>query len=137
LTFPALSSSALCSSYELQFPKTIWAGHKLPEQKLEGTYTCDASLCSLSFAPVSYALGIQLADAKGPWPDFEDTTPSHFTDDDEDGLPGVSIDVMSLASVSSGQGACDPAGGPTLRSEKVKFPIAIKAVTKSQAQARS
>jgi len=105
LTLPALNSSALCSSYQLKFPEDTWQG-KLSAQKLEGTYVCDAEKCTLKLAPASYALGIQLSEPHGAWPAVEDTTTSQFSDDDADGFPGVSIDVMSGASLATSQSAC-------------------------------
>jgi hypothetical protein len=113
LTLPVLNSSALCGSYQLQFPTATWDEAKLAEQKLEGAYGCDAAKCDLRFAPASYSLGIQLTDAHGPWPDFEDTSPSQFSDDDVDGLPGVSVDVVSIASLPSGPNGCAQVNGPT------------------------
>lgn len=112
LALPALSSSALCSSYELQVPESTWAERSLPDQKLVGTYECDADQCALRFAPASYSLGIRLADANGPWPKLEDTSPSQFADDDVDGLPGVSVDVVSVASLPSGPMGCGASNGP-------------------------
>lgn len=109
MTLPTLNSSGLCSSHQLQLPQELWETGKLPEQKLGGTYKCDDSKCSLRFEPLSYSLGIQLADPVGPWPDVEDTMPSQFVDVDADGVPGVSVDVVTIAS----QNACVPTG-PTM-----------------------
>lgn len=107
LTLPMLNSSALCSSYELQFPERTWeTGDHLPAQKLAGTYECDGAACTLKLDPASYALGIRLKEPHGHWPKVEDTTLSQFSDDDADGFPGVSVDVVSVASLPSGQNGC-------------------------------
>lgn len=113
LILPTLNSSALCSSYQLQFPERLWDEAKLPEHKLTGTYECEASHCTLTLTPASFSLGIQLAELNGPWPDVEDTSPAQFTDDDGDGFPGVSVDVVSVASLPPGQNACAPTGSST------------------------
>jgi hypothetical protein len=112
LSLPALNSNALCSRYQLQLPANVWDDGKLPQQRLDGTYSCDGSKCSLQFMPLSYAMGIKLADVNGPWPELEDTSPAQFADDDGDGLPGVTVDVISAASLS-GQNACTTASVPT------------------------
>ena len=113
LTLPILSSSALCSSYELQFPESTWEAGNLPAQKLDGTYECDGAACTLALEPASYAMGIRLVEPHGPWPEVEDTTLSQFSDDDADGFPGVSIDVLSVASLPSGQNSCTGSSNPT------------------------
>jgi hypothetical protein len=113
LQLPALTSSALCSSYQLQLPESVWSKNLLREQKLSGTYECVAASCALRFDPVSYSLGIRLADEHGAWPALEDTMPSQFVDDDADGFPGVSVDVSSLTGVCSatnGSGNGPPPG---------------------------
>lgn len=113
LSLPALDSSALCSRYQLQLPAAVWDDGVLPEQKLDGSYSCDGSKCTLQLAPLSYAMGIELADVDGPWPELEDTSPAQFADDDSDGFPGVSVDVLSTASLASGQNACTTPNVPT------------------------
>jgi hypothetical protein len=114
LTLPTLNSSALCSSYELQFPESTWeTSDRLPAQKLAGTYKCDGAACTLKLEPASYAMGIRLAEPHGDWPKVEDTTLAQFSDDDADGFPGVSVDVVSVASLPSGQNGCTGTGSPT------------------------
>jgi hypothetical protein len=112
LALPTLNSSPLCSSYQLQVPESTWSESTLPEQKLAGTYECDDAQCALRFAPASYALGIKLADATGPWPELEDTSQAQFADDDVDGLPGVSVDVVSVASLPLGAMGCAASNNP-------------------------
>jgi hypothetical protein len=109
LSFPTLDSSATCSSYQLLFPDDTFEEGKLPEQPITGTYECDGADCTLRFEPVSYAMGVRLAEPHGRWPDFDDISKSQFSDDDADGLAGVSVDVVTLASVPwSAETACMP-----------------------------
>lgn len=113
LHLPLLSNSAVCSSYQLQIPESVWDKDMLPEQKLAGAYECAGGSCTLRLEPVSYSLGIRLADEHGPWPELESTKPSQFADDDGDGFAGVSVDIISLASVVTGSNDCSGNGnGP-------------------------
>jgi hypothetical protein len=106
ITLAPISADMGCSRYQIRFPDALWKLATLPMPKLVGEYTCSASGCTLKIDPTSYQLGIRLDPATAPWPGPGEADAKQFVDDDRDGLPGLSAEVMSLAPLNR---SCDSA----------------------------
>jgi hypothetical protein len=101
---PQFFSTTLCESYKPIFPNTIWESSKLPPIPLTGRYSCLNPGCVLSIDAVTSLIGIDLDNPEAPWPGATQTAAvgcaagtgvDCFTDHDDDGLPGITINVLS------------------------------------------
>lgn len=99
---PPFYSSALCETYRPKFPDATWESSKLPKLALDGRYSCGAQGCVMSLNPITYLFGLHLDNPEARWPSADETSglrcpglPNDecFTDDDDDGVPGVRVDV--------------------------------------------
>lgn len=106
LDLPAFETAGGCASYQFRFDDALWDRSALPELQLSGTYACDTTNCNLQFDPASYAVGLHLDDPSAPLPDAGVTTGLQFPDDDGDGQPGVTVDVVTQASTQMGDSEC-------------------------------
>lgn len=102
ITLPPFYSTTLCESYLPLFPDTIWESPKLPKPDLSGHYECGTQGCVLSIGPTTYLFGIRLENPEALWPTPQQTQElrcqgepgrSCFPDDDNDGKPGVMVQL--------------------------------------------
>jgi hypothetical protein len=101
LSLPELDAMGGCASYQLRFDDALWDRPALPALQLGGTYACDTTNCNLQLDPTRYDLGLQLDDPAGPLPDAGVATGLQFPDDDGDGQPGITVDVVTQASTGT------------------------------------
>ena len=113
LALPAMASPLNCNGYEFRFADKLWEQRDLPQLAWRGTQTCAAASCKLQLAPpLDYLLGIHLDPADSPWPGAGTTPLSQFRDDDGDSLPGVTADIISLATTpTNANPSCYPSSG--------------------------
>jgi hypothetical protein len=104
VSLPPFYSTTLCESYQPAFPARLWESQKLPRLTIPGQYDCTTQGCVLSLGPLTYVFGIHLDNPESPWPTPQQTPhlscpglPNEqcFTDDDDDGQPGVQIDLQT------------------------------------------
>ena len=112
-TLPAFESATLCESYQAEFPNELWDSPSLPPLELSGRYQCSDTGCSLSIAPVTYLLGIQLLNPESLWPSATRATQffcqsgrgeACFLDHDGDGRPGVEVHMQTSGTVRAASG---------------------------------
>jgi hypothetical protein len=115
VTLPPFYSSTLCESYQPRFPDSVWESMHLPRPSIGGQFDCAADGCTLSIWPTTYLFGIRLENPEATWPTAQQTPylrcpdlPNNncFADDDDDGMPGVSVTVDTEGNVETGAGAC-------------------------------
>jgi hypothetical protein len=101
---PAFYSTTLCESYQTVFPTRIWESSTVPKLSLTGRYECAAQGCVLSVDPSTYLLGFDMPNPEAPWPTSDQTTTVRcaagtgskcFPDHDNDGLPGVQVELLT------------------------------------------
>jgi hypothetical protein len=109
LALPVMETMGQCGSYQFRFDDALWEEPTLPQMQLSGTYACDTNGCNLRLNPMSYVLGLHLDDPLAPLPDAGVSTGVQFPDDDRDGQPGVTVDVVTQASTSMSSGCGYPA----------------------------
>jgi len=101
---PQFFSTTLCESYKPIFPDTIWESATLPPIAVTGRYSCVNPGCVLSIDAVTSLIGIDLPNPEAPWPLPQETAAitcaagkgvKCFSDHDDDGLPGLTIQVRN------------------------------------------
>lgn len=109
---PQFFSTTLCESYKPVFPNTIWESATLPPIELTGRYSCLNPGCVLSIDAVTSLIGIDLDNPEAPWPLPTQTAAvtcaagkgvECFSDHDDDGLPGITINVVGDGRVAADQ----------------------------------
>jgi hypothetical protein len=115
-TPPPFYSTTLCEAYQPVFPTTIWEARDVPPINPAGQYECAADGCVLSLSPYTYLLGFNMANPEAAWP-AAGSAPrcaagsgtACFPDDDDDGLPGVEINLLTsgMAPAPSGNSGCN------------------------------
>jgi hypothetical protein len=120
ITLPPFYSTTLCETYQPTFPDRIWESSKLPRPDMPGHYECGTQGCVLSLGPTTYLFGIRLDNPESVWPTPQQTQslrcqnqPDHscFPDDDDDGLPGVMVQLDTKGSnVRTQTGSCVSSG---------------------------
>lgn len=103
---PVLEAAGGCASYQYHFDDALWDRPTLPELPLSGMYACDTTDCNLQLDPASYVLGLHLDNPSAPLPDAGVTMGLEFPDDDGDGQPGVTVDVVTQASMPMANSQC-------------------------------
>jgi len=107
---PQFYSTTLCESYKPIFPNTIWESSELPPIDLTGRYSCLSPGCSFTVDAVTSLIGMSLENPEAPWPLPKDTPVigcpegtgvDCFVDHDDDGLPGLTINVMTSGRVDA------------------------------------
>lgn len=101
LTLPAFATSSSCQEHEIRFDDALWSEPTLPAWQIEGSYTCAADGCKLQVDPTAYALGIHLDPPTAPWPAPGAASLDQFSDDDRDGLPGVSAEIVTRVAAAN------------------------------------
>jgi hypothetical protein len=99
LTLPPFATSSSCQQHQFRFDDGMWNQPTLPPLQITGSYTCAADGCRLQIEPTTYALGIHLDPVTAPWPAPGSATADQFSDDDDDGSPGVSAEVVTQVGV--------------------------------------
>ena len=104
VTLPPFYSTTLCETYQPVFPARLWESEKLPRLAMDGQYECNPQGCLLNLGPLTYVFGIRLDNPEAQWPTPQQTPnlrcpglPGEqcFTDDDDDGRPGVQVDLIT------------------------------------------
>lgn len=107
---PQFFSTTLCESYKPIFPNPIWESSKLPPIDITGRYSCLNPGCVLSIDAVTSLIGIDLPNPEAPWPLATETAAvtcaagkgdKCFSDHDDDGLPGLTINLLTAGKVPS------------------------------------
>jgi hypothetical protein len=110
---PPFYSTTLCESYKPVFPTKIWESDKLPVVPLEGKLECPNPGCIMTINAQTVLLGIELENPEAPWPTSTDTgtlkCPSGtgvqcFIDHDDDMLPGMTIQLLTMGMAPPGTG---------------------------------
>ncbi|HKP55092.1 MAG TPA: hypothetical protein VJV78_00145 [Polyangiales bacterium] len=114
VTLPPFLSSTLCEAYQPIFPTSIWASDTLRKLPLLGRYECAANGgCAFSLDPQTYLLGFDMNNSEAPWPAAGTTNQLRcpagngmkcFLDHDDDGNPGVRVELKSGGYLMGGTG---------------------------------
>jgi hypothetical protein len=113
VTLPPFLSTTLCEAYQPIFPPSIWESDTLRPLPLLGRYECAGDGCVLSLDPQTYLLGFDMNNPEAPWPAAGTTNQLRcpagsglkcFLDHDDDGQPGVRVEVQSGGYAMGGTG---------------------------------
>jgi hypothetical protein len=115
---PPFYSELLCEAYHPVFLDPSWDSDKNPEYLAKGRYQCANPGCFLTMDPSTLPLGIELKDPDAPWPTAEEaatfecsrgTGVQCFPDVDGDGLPGITVELLTQGKAPPSQG-CTSSG---------------------------
>lgn len=118
VVLPPFYSTTLCESYKPLFPDRIWESPMLPAIGIAGQYSCMTPGCIMSIEPTTTLLGISLANPEAPWPNAGETGAipcadgsgeDCFPDQDDDGWPGLTIELEPQGKVPWEISPQDPA----------------------------
>lgn len=107
LDFPALTNDASRVVYQLGIPEATWDRPSMPTILTSAQVSGFGHGDRMMFEPIVAMLGIQLSDALGDWPDYQDTPfitcasgrgAECFPDQDADGQRGITLRVQSTGS---------------------------------------
>jgi hypothetical protein len=115
VTLPPFYSSTLCESYQPVFPLSLWEARSVPRPALGGNYECGTQGCVLNLGPTTYLFGVHLDNPESPWPSASQTAglrcesqpeKSCFPDHDDDGWPGIQVDLMTSGKAPATTARC-------------------------------
>jgi hypothetical protein len=133
ITLPPFYSSTLCESYQPVYPDSIWEAADVPKLSLTGRYDCDGMSCVESIDPYTYLLGFEMANREAPWPTSTETDtflcPSGrgaacFPDQDDDGHPGVEINLPTSGKVKPSTTSSSCSQGYSVRGAPLSASVA-------------
>lgn len=113
---PPFYSPTLCESYQPIFPTAVWDSPRMPILGLTGNVACEHPGCVIEMNPTSGLLGVSLREPGRAWPGADETMQigcgegvgrECFPDHDNDGQPGITIDMVTTGVALGGPaGTC-------------------------------
>jgi hypothetical protein len=110
---PAFYSTTVCEAYNATFPDAMWESETMPRFHVEGRSQCRKPGCIATIDAQTVLLGIGLDNPEAPWPTASEsrnlkceagTGAACFPDDDGDGLPGLTVPIVTEGTSTEGKG---------------------------------
>lgn len=104
IELPSFYTSIICEAYQPVFPVRVWDSPANPSFTVTGNATCTKPGCTVHTDTLPALLGVKLDDPFGDWPDAsetpdlsceEGTGSDCFPDHDDDGYPGITVDLLT------------------------------------------
>ncbi len=135
IELPPFYTTLVCESYQPIFPTHVWDSAPNPSYTVTGKADCTEPGCTIHFDTIPALLGVSLDDPFDDWPDASETQTLScaegtgrdcFLDHDDDGEPGITVELLTEGIAPSSSGCLwSTTGGYVYNAPPISFDLGI------------